>query len=337
MLLIDPTSGAPRPAAELALALFGGDSRVVGEFRASQIEIVSPVCVAVADVARELSASRRVLATGLAPDTNARRKRHASGRRGPGRTLGRTSLRGDCAGGALGGTTHAHVRPARSRRRGWSRSSARGAQRNPELSPSDRRARRERAVSCGRGHRHGDRTAAHQSLALPFRRSAGVRELAGAVGAPDVGRAQLDGLRREPTLVGRSPPPGERDAGDPRRRRTDARRRRRRGHRAHPVPRVRPRPATRCRCGARGPRSRSHHRGGVRRRARRPRRPSARSRHRRAAARRRAICTSWPTASPARPSSSAVRPSSITSTAWSSTAAGRHASERSRATTASTA
>ena len=70
LLLLDPTTGMPRPVADLALELFGGDSRVVGEFRASQIEIVSPVCVAVADVARELSASRKVLASGLTPDAN---------------------------------------------------------------------------------------------------------------------------------------------------------------------------------------------------------------------------------------------------------------------------
>lgn len=68
LLLLDPDTGAPRSVADLALALFGGDPRLEGELRASQIEIVSPVCVAVPDVSRELSSVRGSLALGLAPD-----------------------------------------------------------------------------------------------------------------------------------------------------------------------------------------------------------------------------------------------------------------------------
>ncbi len=67
LLLIDPSSGMPIPAAELAVAPFLGDARVATEFRASQVEIVSPVCVAVADVARELGAARTALASALGP------------------------------------------------------------------------------------------------------------------------------------------------------------------------------------------------------------------------------------------------------------------------------
>lgn len=68
LLLIDPSTSQPAPAVELALSIFEGDPRVATEFRSAQVEIVSPVCVAVADVARELAAVRRSLSVGLAPE-----------------------------------------------------------------------------------------------------------------------------------------------------------------------------------------------------------------------------------------------------------------------------
>jgi carboxylate-amine ligase len=67
ILLLDPSSHRPAPVAELVLELFRGDSRFAQEFRSSQIELVSPVCVCVADVTRELAAMRRSLAAAVAP------------------------------------------------------------------------------------------------------------------------------------------------------------------------------------------------------------------------------------------------------------------------------
>jgi len=68
ILLVDPATGMPLPAADLALDRLRDDPRLTTEFRAAQVEIVTPVCVAVADVARELGAVRRSLAAGLDPD-----------------------------------------------------------------------------------------------------------------------------------------------------------------------------------------------------------------------------------------------------------------------------
>lgn len=66
LLLVDPHTLLPTPAVEQALELFEGDPRVTAEFRASQLEIVSPVSVSVADVARELASVRRLAARRLA-------------------------------------------------------------------------------------------------------------------------------------------------------------------------------------------------------------------------------------------------------------------------------
>jgi carboxylate-amine ligase len=65
LLLVDPESFQPLPAAEYALAVAGGDRRLTGELRRSQIEARSPVCVSVADVARELASVRRLVSEGL--------------------------------------------------------------------------------------------------------------------------------------------------------------------------------------------------------------------------------------------------------------------------------
>lgn len=68
LLLIDAETLQPAPAAEYALALGAGDKRLTGELRSSQVEAMTPVCVSVADVARELASIRRLLAHGLGPD-----------------------------------------------------------------------------------------------------------------------------------------------------------------------------------------------------------------------------------------------------------------------------
>jgi glutamate---cysteine ligase / carboxylate-amine ligase len=67
LLLIDPLSGLPTPTADLVLELFRDDARIVTEFRASQLEIISPVCVCVSDVTRELATVRQSLAARIAP------------------------------------------------------------------------------------------------------------------------------------------------------------------------------------------------------------------------------------------------------------------------------
>jgi carboxylate-amine ligase len=61
LLLVDPDTHAPAPLAELALLVSEGDPRVAAELRACQVEAISPVCVSVADVARELASVRTLL------------------------------------------------------------------------------------------------------------------------------------------------------------------------------------------------------------------------------------------------------------------------------------
>jgi glutamate---cysteine ligase / carboxylate-amine ligase len=68
LLLVDAHTLLPAPAAEYALALGAGDRRLAGELRSAQVEAMTPVCVSVADVARELASIRRLVATGLGPD-----------------------------------------------------------------------------------------------------------------------------------------------------------------------------------------------------------------------------------------------------------------------------
>jgi glutamate---cysteine ligase / carboxylate-amine ligase len=67
LLLLNPVDGLPTPTADLVLELFGDDPRIVTKFRASQVEIISPVCVCAADVTRELAAVRHSLAARIAP------------------------------------------------------------------------------------------------------------------------------------------------------------------------------------------------------------------------------------------------------------------------------
>ena len=66
LLLVDPVTGAPAPLGELALLVSEGDARVAAELRACQVEAVTPVCVSVADVARELQSVRTLLHRRLA-------------------------------------------------------------------------------------------------------------------------------------------------------------------------------------------------------------------------------------------------------------------------------
>ena len=63
-----PGRSQPAPAAEYALALGAGDRRLAGELHSAQVEAMTPVCVSVADVARELASIRRLVARGLGPD-----------------------------------------------------------------------------------------------------------------------------------------------------------------------------------------------------------------------------------------------------------------------------
>src|SRR5262245_1632666 len=68
LLLVDAHTLLPAPAAEYALALGAGDRRLAGELRSAQVEAMTPVCVSVADVARELASIRRLVSRGLGPD-----------------------------------------------------------------------------------------------------------------------------------------------------------------------------------------------------------------------------------------------------------------------------
>lgn len=69
LLLLDPATALPRPTSDLVLELCRDDSRIVTEFRASQVEIISPVCICAADVTRELAAARHLLASRIAPQS----------------------------------------------------------------------------------------------------------------------------------------------------------------------------------------------------------------------------------------------------------------------------
>lgn len=66
LILVDPVTLEPLPAIDLALDACEGDPRVSCEFRAAMVECITPVCVSVADIARELASIRRQLITGLA-------------------------------------------------------------------------------------------------------------------------------------------------------------------------------------------------------------------------------------------------------------------------------
>jgi Glutamate-cysteine ligase family 2(GCS2) len=55
LILVDAVSLEPVDAAAWALAAVGDRERFKAEFRSVQIELVTPVCATVADVARELS------------------------------------------------------------------------------------------------------------------------------------------------------------------------------------------------------------------------------------------------------------------------------------------
>jgi carboxylate-amine ligase len=66
LLLVDPESFAPLPEAEWALLLTDGDGRLGEELRACQVEAITPICVSVADVRRELASIRTLLSRRLA-------------------------------------------------------------------------------------------------------------------------------------------------------------------------------------------------------------------------------------------------------------------------------
>jgi glutamate---cysteine ligase / carboxylate-amine ligase len=64
-MLVDPETLGLLPVAKRALAVAEGDPRVRGEFRASQLESVTPICVTVSEVERELASVRDLLASSL--------------------------------------------------------------------------------------------------------------------------------------------------------------------------------------------------------------------------------------------------------------------------------
>ena len=64
--LVDPESYELTPAAEFALARGDGDGRIAAELRAAQIEAITPVCITVPELKRELTSIRSLLAAGLA-------------------------------------------------------------------------------------------------------------------------------------------------------------------------------------------------------------------------------------------------------------------------------
>ena len=61
LLLVHAETGLLVPAVEDALATVQGDRRYTTELRAAQIELVTPVCAAVADARRELASARHYL------------------------------------------------------------------------------------------------------------------------------------------------------------------------------------------------------------------------------------------------------------------------------------
>lgn len=61
LMLVHAETGMLAPVVEDALAAVQGDERYTAELRATQIELVTPVCATVADARRELAAARRCL------------------------------------------------------------------------------------------------------------------------------------------------------------------------------------------------------------------------------------------------------------------------------------
>lgn len=66
LILLDPGSLLPADEAERVLSALPFDSRFQAEFRASQLELVTPVCLTVGDARRELSAARAEVVQQLA-------------------------------------------------------------------------------------------------------------------------------------------------------------------------------------------------------------------------------------------------------------------------------
>src|SRR6266550_1888610 len=58
LILVDPDSLLPVDDIDWVLAKVRGDGRFKPEFRASQLELCTPVCLTVGDLARELASAR---------------------------------------------------------------------------------------------------------------------------------------------------------------------------------------------------------------------------------------------------------------------------------------
>lgn len=61
LILLDPQTLAPAPAAARTLDALGDDSRFTRELKEAQVEILTPPCRSAAEAGRELAAARRVL------------------------------------------------------------------------------------------------------------------------------------------------------------------------------------------------------------------------------------------------------------------------------------
>ena len=154
-----------------------GDRRLTGELRSCQVEAMTPVCVSVADVARELR---------LDPAPGRRRARPRRARRRRGRAPAHPRPRPRVALAALpahrgrepvGGPERPHLRDARPRRRQRCRPRARRVQRAPQLPARAARARREFAALLQRGLRPRDRSRQAEPELAARRRAARVCEL----------------------------------------------------------------------------------------------------------------------------------------------------------------
>ena len=153
LLLIDAQTLLPAPAAEYALALGAGDRRLAGELRSAQVEAMTPVCVSVADVARELASIRRLVSRGLGPDVLVVGTGAHALTRDPGPSRRRSATGRIAADHPWAARNVLDVRAARPRRGERRRPRARRLQRAAQLPARAARARRERPVLRRRGLR----------------------------------------------------------------------------------------------------------------------------------------------------------------------------------------
>ena len=152
LILVDRETLQPVDEIESVLAELP-DERFQAEFRASQIEIVTPVFLTVADLCAELAGARRCLVEAL--DGRVRllaAGTHPTSTR-PVTVTEPAPLPRDRRGVPVDRPARHPERAPRPRRRGRARRGARGLQRGSRLPARGRRARRELPVLRGRRHR----------------------------------------------------------------------------------------------------------------------------------------------------------------------------------------